>query len=628
LPQDTPVSVRRLLRRCIEKDVNRRLHHIGDARLELDDAAGNDTAGASGRSERRSRWRAALPWAVAVIGIGAAAVALWFRPAGTASPPRVTRLELALPPNLELYTSARTIALSPDGSRLAFIGVLNGARQIYLRRLDQFEATPLRGTDGVSTLFFSPAGTSIGFTSSSGILKTISLTDGIVASTTDQVSFLGGGAWSPDDSLIFQRGATLWRLVRGAGAPKQLTTLDTVRREVRHAWPIVLPGGRAILFGVLSSDGWRIDSIELDTGTRGTVVERGNLPLYVAPGHLAYYRDGQVFAAPFDAATLQVTGRAAPLLNDVPVLNSEIPLLDVSLSGAVMYSATTAFSTLVSVSRTGEEQIANAERRSYANPRFSPDGQRIIVQAGDLWMQDIARGTFSRLTTGTMLSNGFPIWVANGRVMYRSPAGLRVQGTSGPEDDLHVIPGTTDLDYPGAIAPDGDSLVFLRSTEETSFDIRMLSLSDPAKMKTVLQTRAYEGGVRLSPDGRWMSYVSDETGRNEVYLTPFPGPGARLQVSTEGGTQAVWNPGGNEIFYRIDEKMMSVQLTEGSALKLTSPKMLFEARYAYGAGITIPNFDVSHDGQRFIMVKPESGAGRLNVVLNWFADRARASASN
>jgi Tol biopolymer transport system component len=293
-----------------------------------------------------------------------------------------------------------------------------------------------------------------------------------------------------------------------------------------------------------------------------------------------------------------------------------------------MYSATTAFSTLVSVSRTGEEQAANAERRSYTNPRFSPDGQRIIVQAGDLWMQDVVRGTFSRLTMGTILTNGFPIWLANGRVMYRSSAGLRVQGTGGPEDGVQVIPGTNDLDYPAVLAPDGDSLVFLRSTEATSFNVLMLSLRDPAKTKSLLQTRAYEGGARLSPDGHWMSYVSDETGRNEVYLTPFPGPGARVQVSTDGGTQAVWNPSGNEIFYRIDEKMMSVQVMEGPALKLTSPKMLFEARYAYGAGITVPNYDVSPDGQRFIMVKPESGAGRLNVVLNWFADRRSAAASN
>ena len=383
-----------------------------------------------------------------------------------------------------------------------------------------------------------------------------------------------------------------------------------------------------MLFAAASNDGWRIDSFDLNTGERRTVIERGTLPLYVNVGQLAYFRDGQMFAVPFDAAALKVTGSAVPLLEEVPALTAEIPLLDVSMSGTVMYSATTAFNTLVWVSRRGEEQILNGERRSYANPRMSPDGQRFIVQAGELWVEDLTRATFSRLTTGTILGNGFPIWLPGGRVMYRSQSGLRVQGTSGPGGDAQVIPGTTDLDYPGVIAPDGDTVVFLRSTEDSSFNILSLSLRDPSKVSTVLQTPAYEGGARLSPDGRWLSYVSNETGRTEIYLRPFPGPGERLQVSTDGGTQAIWSPNGREIFYRVDDKMMAVDVTTGPVLKLSSPKLLFEARYAYGAGITIPNFDVSRDGQRFVMVKPEAGAGRLNVVLNWFADRARAAGKN
>ncbi|HZJ30440.1 MAG TPA: protein kinase [Vicinamibacterales bacterium] len=628
LPADTPASVRRLLRRCTHKDVDRRIHHIGDARLELDDAAGESVQDSS-HATGRAYWRTALPWAVGAIGVAVAAVTvLWPRADRSTSAAPVTRLELTLPPNLELYTSARTIALSPDGSRLAFIGVLNGSRQIYLRRLDHFEATTLRGSDAVSTLFFSPDGTSIGFVTSSGLLKTISLTDGVVLTVSDRVSFLGGGAWGADGSLIVQRGSTLWRVPRTGGEPKQLMALDAAHRDTRHAWPIVLPDGKTMLFAAASNDGWRIDSLDLDMGERRTIIERGTLPLYVNVGQLAYFRDGQMFTVPFDAAALKVTGPAAPLIEDVPTLTSEIPLLDVSLSGAMMYSATTAFSTLVWVSRGGEEQVLNGERRSYANPRMSPDGQRFIVQAGELWVEDLARATFSRLTTGTILGNGFPIWLPDGRVMYRGQTGLRVQGTSGPGGDAQVLPGTTDLDYPGVIAPDGDTLVFLRSTQDSSFNILTLSLRNPAKTSTVLQTPSYEGGVRLSPDGRWMSYVSNETGRNEIYLRPFPGPGERQQVSTDGGTQAIWNPNGREIFYRVDDKMMVVQVTTSPTLKMSSPELLFEARYAYGAGITIPNFDVSRDGQRFVMVKPESGAGRLNVVLNWFADRATVTGKN
>jgi Tol biopolymer transport system component/predicted Ser/Thr protein kinase len=622
LPPDTPPSVQRLLRRCIQKDVERRLHHIGDARLELDDAAGGDSGAEPPRPSDRPVWQAMLPWAIAAVCVVAAVVTIgWFGRNRTVPHAPLVRLELALPPNLELYMAGRTMALSPDGSQLAFIGTLSGARNIYLRRLDQFEATPLRGTDGASTLFYSADGTSIGFVTSSGILKTISLVDGVIATEVDGAGFLTGGAWGADDSMIFPRGATLWRRLRKGPAAKQVTTLDAARGDVRHAWPAVLPGSRTLLFAVASNQGSRIDSIDLSTNERHTVVQSGTLPMYTSSGYLVYFRDGRMFAAPFDATKAVVTGPAVPLLDSIPVLTAEVPLIDISLSGTVMYSSTTEFSSLVWVSRKGAEEVLNSDRRSYANPRMSPDGQRIMVQAGDLWVQDLVRGSFSRLTTGTVLTNGFPIWLRDGRVMYRSPTGLRVQGTRGPGDSMQLIPGTTEIDYPGAVAADADTLVFLRSTEETSFNIMSVSLRDPAKLKSVLQTPAYEGGARLSPDGQWLTYVSNETGRNEIYITPFPGPGDRTPVSIAGGTQAVWNADGTEIFYRVDDKMMVVRVTTSPTLKLSSPETLFDGRYAYGAGVTIPNFDVSRDGRRFVMVKPESGAGRLNVVLNWFANR-------
>jgi hypothetical protein len=243
-------------------------------------------------------------------------------------------------------------------------------------------------------------------------------------------------------------------------------------------------------------------------------------------------------------------------------------------------------------------------------------------------MQDLTRGTFSRLTNGDMSSSAFPRWRPDGRIIYRSPTGLRLQGTNGPGDSVQMIPGTTEMDYPGPLAPDGDTQILLRSTETTSFDILAMSLRSPSKVWTILKTPAYEAGASLSPDGRWLSYVSNETGRNEIYVMPYPGPGERRQVSTQGGTQAVWSRDGHELFYRIDDKMVAVDVVTTPQLRLSTPKVLFEGKYAYGAGVTIANFDVSGDGQHFVMVKPESGAGRLNVVLNWFADRGKTAASD
>jgi serine/threonine-protein kinase len=450
----------------------------------------------------------------------------------------------------------------------------------------------------------------------------VAVADGVVATLTSAASFSAGAAAVADDSVLFVRDNTLWRVPRGGGEPRQFTKLDSARQETRHAWPAALPGGRSVLFSVASNDRSRIDSVDLASGTRRTVLENALMPIYTS-GHLVFLRNGQVLVAPFDAAAETVTGPVVQLLDDVPMLSSGVPLLDISASGTVVYSPSTAVSRLVWVSRSGAETNVNDELRGYTNPRLSPDGQRLIVQAGDLWMQDLARGTFSRLTDGGVSTNSFPMWTSNTHVLHRSPAGLRMQGTNGPADDVRVLAGTTELDYPGDVAPDGDTLVFLRSTEESSFNILSLSLRDPAKKRVLFETPAYTGGPKLSPDGHWIVYVSNETGRNEVYVTPFPALSERLQVSTQGGTQPAWNPNGKEVFYRIDDKMMAVGVTTAPALRLSAPTVLFDARYAYGAGVTMPNFDVTRDGQRFVMVKPVTGAGRLNVVLNWFANRSK-----
>jgi len=297
-----------------------------------------------------------------------------------------------------------------------------------------------------------------------------------------------------------------------------------------------------------------------------------------------------------------------------------LPSIDISASGTVVYAPTTAMSRLVWVSRQGIEQPLNEVPRSYATPRLSPDGNRMLLQAGDLWVQDVARSTFTRLTSRDVVINAFPMWLPDGRrVMYRSPRGLKIQDAEGSGQG-EMVTATSDYDYPVAVAPDGDTLVFMRSTQETSFDILLLSLRDPAHVRPWLTTPAYEGGARLSPDGKWLAYVSNASGQNDIYLRPFQGPDRRWTISTQGGTQPVWNPNGKEIFYRNGDKMMAVEMTVTPEVKLSTPRLLFEQRFAFGAGITIANYDVTGDGQRFVMVKEEAGAARLNVVLNWLSE--------
>jgi serine/threonine-protein kinase len=252
------------------------------------------------------------------------------------------------------------------------------------------------------------------------------------------------------------------------------------------------------------------------------------------------------------------------------------------------------------------------------NPRISADGTRIIVQAGAIWVHDLRRNAIERVLTEGAATNAFPMWMPDGTtVMYRSGVGLRMQSTvSGAPG--RTLPGTTEFDYTASVTADGQTIVFNRSTPDSSFDIMSAPLADSARATALVQTAAYEAGARLSPDNRWMVYVSNESGRNEVYLRPFPGPMRRWQVSSDGGSQPVWNPDGKEIFYRINDRMMAVGMTvTGTEPNLSPPRQLFARAYAYGAGITMANYDIASDGQKFLMVRDDDSLGRLRVILNW-----------
>ena len=621
LPVETSVAVRALLRRCLHKDPDRRLRHIADARFNLEDA--ETLALPALRSPAQAR---VLPWAVAACSL-AAAVALawmtWGRTPRNEKPASAIRLDLNLPPGVELFAaSSRTVAISPDGTRIAFIGVRGGLRLVFVRSLNQTDATPLRGSDGPSACFFSPDGNAVGVVTAGGALRTVSLPDGISTTVSDGANSLYGAAWLPDDTIVFVRNGTLWRVTRAGGTARAITSLGP--QEAMHAWPLAMPGGKALLFGVLSGDQWRVDSVVLATGERSIVAQRASAPLLVGEGRLLLFRDGGVLSAPFDAAHLRLTGPPVRTLDSLDSPTPGSPIYDASPSGTIVYAASSSMSRLVWVSRAGVEQPMNDTIRGYATPRISPDGSRVVVQAGNLWVQDLARSTFTRLASKDEATAAFPMWSRDGRkVLVRSSAGLTIHDTDG-SGHSEVIPGTSEFDYPAQMTADDATLVFLRSGQETSFDIMALPLGNPRQIRAIVKTPAYEGGARLSPDGKWLSYVSNESGQNEIYLRPFGGPERRWQVSSQGGTQALWNPNGREIFYRDGNKMMAVDVTvAGDDLKLSPPRLLFEQRFAYGAGISIANYDVTRDGQRFLMVKDEAGAGRLNIVLNAFADLAR-----
>jgi Tol biopolymer transport system component len=628
LPHRTPVPVRRLLRRCLAREVTRRLRHAGDVRLELEEIAASHTADGERPLPGRRAAAVLVPWAIAVAA-SLVALGLGWRhwritAAGGTAAAEPTRLEIGLPPGLELFPStSSTVVASPDGRSVAFVGTSGGSRQLFLRRLDAFDATPVRGTLGATTSAFSPDGRSLVFVTAGGELKTVSLADGLSMTVARDASLLFGVSWTPDGRILFTRAGTLWAVPQHGGDPTRLTTLAADERI--HAWPSPLPDGRTVIFTVETSAGPRIDALTLANSGRRVLLTQASRAMLGPEGRLFFYRDDRLLAAPFDASALSVLGSPKPVLDMVPDLGGGTPVGDVSPSGLLVFPADSPRRRLVWVSRQGVEEPVSDTLRSYMNPRLSPDGTRIVVQAGAIWVHDLRRSAVERLPALSAAANAFPMWLPDGvTVMHRSGVGLRLQNTeSGGQG--RTLPGTTEFDYPGAVTADGRTLVLLRSSPVMSFDVLAARLEDTTRVTPLVQTPAYEGGARLSSDGRWLVYVSNESGRNEVYVRPFQGPDRRWQVSSDGGSQPVWNPNSREIFYRIGDRMMAVAVTPvGGDLRLSAPQQLFARPYAYGAGITIANYDVTRDGQRFLMVWDDATAGRLHVILNWQADAPAA----
>jgi serine/threonine-protein kinase len=547
---------------------------------------------------------------------------------GTASPePVATRLELNLPAGVELATIYPPAAtLSPDGTRIAFVGVRGGLRQLYMRRLDQFEAVPLQGTDNPNAMFFSPDGQALGFITPDLSLKKVSLADGLVVTLAHDADYSSGAAWGADDRITFGRAGGLWQVSASGGEAKQLTTLDRSKGERFHAWPTVLARGKLVLFTSItdnSRDAAHINALSLATGQRRVIVESGKFPLYAPSGHLIVFRNGALLGAPFDINRLELTGPFVRVVENLAVdASMGAPLASVSTTGSLVYAPSDAgTSRLVWVSREGVEQPITDTSRQYNYPRVTLDGLQIVVATGgDLWIQDTARATFTRLTSEGTVGNGFPVWTPDGkRVVFRTTGGLYWTAADG-SGQPQAIPGSTSVrDYPSSISPDGDTLAFVRQTAETSGDVYVLSLHGKFRPRPVVNTPAYDGGPAFSQDGRWLAYASDESGQMQVYVRPFPGPGSRRQVSVEGGTQPLWNRNGKEIFYRHGNKMMVVGVSAGANLALSPPRQLFEQRYLF-QNISLSNYDISPDGQRFLMVKDDAGSGRLNVVLNWLEE--------
>ena len=642
LPAETPATIRRLMRRCLEKDRKRRLADASDARLDIEEALADPRQVVSAPAPTPTKpWMSALPWAL--FGVTAVvAVALLAR--GTTAPDPATRLvsrALIDFPQFA-FSGARLgnlFALSPDGTRLVFAGNPDGRNKLYLRSLDQFEATAIPGTEEGSQPFFSPDGGSIGFFAG-GKLKKVSLAGGAPVSLADAPNPTGG-SWGEDDTIIF--GPDLRGLMKtsAAGAQPQRVT-ERQAASGLHGAPLLLPGGKAVVFTNSESSLVRpaVDVVSLETGKLSRLFEDGCCPAFAqTTGHLIYAHStsGAMFAAPFDPERPTVVGESARVMDGVMAGGLNGGQFATSLSGSLVYLTNTAVNerSFVWVDRAGRATALDFDKRTYGLPSLSPDGRRVATGVYDglnpkeIWVGDLDRGTMNRLVTDGSL-NAAPIWTPDGsRVAFASRREATVQNIYWTlADGSGVTERLTTGEFnevPTDWSPDGKTLAFYETNPTSGYDLRTLALDRERTVKPLVATPFNEMGARFSLDGRYLAFLSDRTGRQEVYVQPFPGPGEPRQVSTDGGTEPVWARNGRELFFKQGEKMMVVDVTLAPTFTASRPRLLFEGRYEVSFLVSGMRFyDVSPDG-RFLMVKSDTPTTprQLHLVVNWFEELKR-----
>jgi eukaryotic-like serine/threonine-protein kinase len=631
LPAATPIRVRVLLQRCLQKDPKQRLRDIGDARISLDEVLSGapDPALAGAPQAATPLWRRALPWALGFLAAAVACAAGWVLKPSPSRP--VTRTVINLPPGQRLAGFDNLVlAISPDGSQLAYVATTQGAggetQRIYLRKMDSLDANPIPGTEGAVDPFFSPDGQWLGFFAD-GKMKKISVSGGAAQILADDSS-PEGASWSSQGTIVFSSGAQFLQQVSDAGGtPQPLTHLE--KGEIGHVWPEFLPGGKAVVFEGSASVAAQL----IGTSERRNLTPGGASPQYESSGYLIYAQAGNLMAVPFDPQRLEVKGAPVPVVQDV-VQGPGGPApaqYSVSATGSLAYvpgSTQVSQSKLVWISRKGTEQPLSAPTRDYDEPRVSPDGRRVALgSGGQIWIYDLARDTLTRFTFEGSL-NGGQAWTPDGkRIAFTSSRGgtlnLYWQMADG-SGGLERLTTSDHVQAPLSWSPNGQLLSFIELNAGPP--IRVLRLSD-RKAQPFLQTTSNAGVPQFSPDGRWMAYVSDESGRSEIYVQPYPGPGGKWQISTDGGSEPVWNRNGRELFYRSGDKMMAVDITTEPSFSAGKPKMLFEGHYVSGTGASFPEFDVSPDGERFLMLKSvtqeQAAPTQINVVLNWTEELKR-----
>jgi eukaryotic-like serine/threonine-protein kinase len=624
-------GLRRIVDRCLEKNPGARFQSAHDLGFALEGLSSQSDAIAAvpARGPRLAAW---LPWTVAAVAtlglLVAAAVAYRSsrRAPETATP---IRFQVTPPGTATTFSAtANFLSVSPDGRHIAFVSANDaGTPILWLRSLDSLEARPIAGTDGARQPFWSPDSQSIAYFAF-GTLRRVAVSGGPTQTQTlaDASAVPTGGSWSPEGVIVFSSlSASVMRVAAAGGErSRPVTTISAAERGDTHSYPEFLPDGRRFLYYVRSANpdraGIYVKSLDADDARR--IIDTASNVRYVPPGYLIYAHSGVLMAQPFDPDRAVATASAIPIADRVDQFpETGLAAFSVSAAGVLAYrgSADTALSRLVWFDRTGNRLGEIGEPRPYRNPRLSPDGARVAVELvdrvgnRDIWLMDVARGVPARFTFDTG-RDAAPVWSADGKtIAWQGNIAMLMKDSSGtrPEERVKDEPWIPD-DW----LPDGSGLICHPNAPLQIVTIPMAGTDRTPQV--VVEGRTITTQGRMSPDGRWIAFASSDSGRFEVYVQNFPKPAGRWQVSTDGGLQPKWRSDGKELYYLgLDSRLMAVPVALGALAEVGKPAPLFTTRVEPTTGLVWHQYDVTRDGQRFLINTPEITRSAVTIVLNW-----------
>jgi eukaryotic-like serine/threonine-protein kinase len=625
----TPVSLERVVKKCLAKDPDERWQSASDLASELSWILASGSQSAVSASALPSHTKSKLPvWIGAGVLLAAIAAYLAWQIGAKGRSTATVHLTATLPAGKTFWNnSIQPLAISPDGSMIVYSAYGEDRRfQLYLRRLADFESKPIPGTEGGRSPFFSPHGEWLGFVGDDYKMKKILLRGGGAVDIAEQAVL--GGSWADDDTIYFLKTFTsgIYAVSASGGQSRQVTQTGAAGDRA-DIWPCVLPGRAGLIFTVWTGKSlseWRIEGLSFKTGKRKVLIEGGTGARYLASGHIAYSRNGTLFVVGFDPKTMEVKGTPAPVIDGVMTgaSNGDADFA-VSDNGTLVFVPGTFTSfqrNLAWMDRSGKATNITNEVKPYAYPALSPDGKRIAVvlegSSFDVWVYDVERDTFTRASFGG--DDYRPYFSPDGKMLAydSSKSGAQqifVRHGIAQGEDTAVTDDPEDKALDGW-TPDGREVVFARHNKDTGWDLYAASVEGVHKVRPLLVGPFDQYQACVSPDGKWLAYVSDESGQEQVFVQGMNDPEIRAQISSEGGNNPRWARSSNELLFSSKSRVMSVKFAAGGGLNPGKPAVLFEDKKAW------TGYDIAPDGRLVVTREADNnGAGnQMNVVLGWF----------